>query len=110
MARRKQVKEYFQAFSNKDIDKLSEMFDDNAQVKDWEIDITGKKEILAHNQQFFDSISTIDINVIGLANISEDYIMADISILIDNTITVEVQDRITFNAAGKITRIKAYKK
>ena len=110
MARRKLVKEYFKAFSNKDIDKLSEMLADNVELKDWDIDITGKNEILEHNRQFFNSISTIDIQVTGLVNISEDYVMADISILIDNTISLNVQDRITFNTEGKITRIKAYKK
>ena len=52
-------KEYFKAFSNKNLDRLSEMFHDDVCLRDWEISTRGKEEVLNVNKNIFDSVDDI---------------------------------------------------
>ena len=51
--------EYFKVFSNKDISKLSEMFEDASVLRDWNKTFNGKQEVIKENKNIFDSVETI---------------------------------------------------
>lgn len=51
--------EYFRAFSDKNLDRLSEMFHDEVYLRDWEILANGKEEVLEANKDIFDSVDNI---------------------------------------------------
>ena len=49
------TQEYFNNFSNKDIDKLSAMFDKDIYLHDWNQNVSGLKNVLDANIKIFES-------------------------------------------------------
>lgn len=104
------VRNYFAAFSNKDIDGLSSMFTDDVILKDWENSAQGRAVVLAVNKDIFDAVDTIEIKVINLAeNPLNTLMFAEIEVIINNDVKLNVVDIIKFNN-GKISEILAYKR
>ena len=50
---------YFKKFSEKDINGLRDMFDDNVTLRDWDIDEQGIESVLKANFDIFQHIKTI---------------------------------------------------
>jgi hypothetical protein len=101
---------YFQKFSNKDIDGLSEMFSDDIRLSDWEIMEFGKSDVLKANQKIFDSVQSITAKPVNFYFDNEDTFAVEILIVINQNEILEVVDIISFNENGLINSIKAYKK
>ena len=98
---------YFKTFSEKNIDGLSEMFDDNVSLRDWDIDKKGIESVLKANLNIFQNVKTI--NVIPQNIISENnFVFAELKIVVNND-ELNVVDLIEFNKKGKIISIKAFK-
>ena len=100
------VIDYLMAFSEKRIDDLSHMFDDNIELIDWDNHVVGKEAVLLFNIGLFDSVKKIDVYVDQLGD-GGDVVFAKIKVIIDQTV-LNVVDVITV-ANGKIKRIEAYK-
>ena len=99
---------YFKTFSEKNINGLREMFDDNVTLRDWNIDKQGLKSVLKANLNIFQNVKTI--NAIPLNIISENnYVFAELKIIINGDEELKVVDMIEFNKKGKIISIKAFK-
>ena len=99
---------YFKTFSEKNIDGLSEMFDDNVILRDWDIDKKGIKSVLKANLNIFQNVKTI--NVIPQNIISENnFVFAELKIVVNDIDELKVVDLIEFNKKGKIISIKAFK-
>jgi hypothetical protein len=105
----KMVGKYFDEFQNKNLKNLSIMFDENIKLKDWDVDILGKTDVLLFNEQLFDSVKDIKINIKNIYVGSNSTAIGEVTVVIDNDITLAVVDIITFNRAGKIESIRAYK-
>ena len=98
---------YFKTFSEKNIDGLSEMFDDNVSLRDWDIDKKGIESVLKANLNIFQNVKTI--NAIPQNIISENnFVFAELKIVVNND-ELNVVDLIEFNKKGKIISIKAFK-
>ena len=102
------VKNYFEIFSNKDIQGLENLFSDDVFLQDWDILVEGKKQVLDANKNIFDSIDSISVT---LNNLYLDELVAIclIEIIINNEGTLKVIDIIKFNDENKIIEISAYK-
>ena len=99
---------YFKTFSEKNIDGLREMFDDNVTLRDWEIDKKGIENVLKANLNIFQNVKTI--NVIPQNIISENnFVFAELKIVVNDDEELKVVDLIEFNKKGKIISIKAFK-
>ena len=99
---------YFKTFSEKNIDGLREMFDDNVTLRDWDIDQKGIESVLQANLNIFQSVKTI--NAIPQNIISENnFVFAELKIVVNNDEELKVVDLIEFNKKGKIISIKAFK-
>ena len=99
---------YFKTFSEKNIDGLREMFDDNVTLRDWEIDKKGIDSVLKANLNIFQNVKTI--NAIPQNIISENnFVFAELKIIINDNDELKVVDLIEFNTKGKIISIKAFK-
>ena len=99
---------YFKTFSEKDINGLREMFDDNVTLRDWNIDKQGLESVLKANLNIFQNVKTI--NAIPQNIISENnYVFAELKIIINGDEELKVVDMIEFNKKGKIISIKAFK-
>ena len=99
---------YFKTFSEKNIDGLREMFDDNVTLRDWDIDKKGIESVLKANLNIFQNVKTI--NAIPQNIISENnFVFAELKIVINDSDELKVVDLIEFNKKGKIISIKAFK-
>ena len=99
---------YFKTFSQKNINGLSEMFDDNVTLRDWDIDKQGIESVLKANLNIFQNVKSI--NVIPQNIISEkNFIAAELKIIVNDTEELKVLDLIEFSKKGKIISIKAFK-
>ena len=109
------LNDYFTAFSNKDLDRLSELFHDSVTLRDWNLPLTrGKDAVLRANQNIFDSVENIHIQQLALYECSYNAGSYAVNILIDivdkdnEKTMIKVIDLIDI-VDGKITRIEAYK-
>ena len=99
---------YFKTFSEKNIDGLREMFDDNVTLRDWDIDKKGIESVLKANLNIFQNVKTI--NAIPQNIISENnFVFSELKIVINDVDELKVVDLIEFNKKGKIISIKAFK-
>jgi len=99
---------YFKKFSEKNIDGLRELFDDNVTLRDWDIDKKGIESVLKANLNIFQNVKTI--NAIPQNIISENhFVFAELKIVVNDDEELKVVDLIEFNKKGKIISIKAFK-
>ena len=101
---------YFEAFSNKDLDTLTELYSEDVSLADWEpLFFDGKEQVLKSNKTLFESVEFINITVkrIGL---NDKNVFAEIDILINNTIQLFVVDILEFDEFNQIKSIRAYKR
>ena len=99
---------YFKTFSQKNIKGLRDLFDDNVTLRDWDINKTGIEKVLEANLNIFQNVKTIHIipqNIICENN----FISAELKIIVNDEEELKVVDLIEFNKKGKIISIKAFK-
>ncbi len=102
------VKKYFEYFSNKDIEKLSDMFSEEIILQDWDIFVKGKKQVLEANKKIFNSAKNISVNINELY-VDGNVATCIIKIILDNKEAIKVIDIIKINSTKKIIEISAYK-
>ena len=100
--------EYFETFSRKDLGGLEIMFTGDVTLRDWEISATGIDEVLAANKKIFDSVEYIHVMPLHLYQ-DGNTVAAELSIVVSGAVHLSVVDIITFNDAGKIVSVRAYK-
>ena len=99
---------YFKIFSEKNINGLREMFDDNVTLRDWDIDKQGIENVLKANLNIFQNVKTIKVipqNIVSENN----FVFAELKIIVNGDEELKVVDIIEFNKKGKIISIKAFK-
>jgi steroid delta-isomerase len=101
---------YFEAFSNKDLDKLTELYSEVVTLADWEpLFFDGKESVLSANKTLFDSVQSVNILVKRIGS-NDKNVFAEIDILINGDTQLFVVDILRFNEDGKINSIRAYKR
>ena len=99
---------YFKTFSQKNLNGLKKMFDDDVTLRDWDIDEKGIKNVLKANLNIFQNVKKINVipqNIIAENN----FISAELKIIVNDSEELKVVDLIEFNKKGKIISIKAFK-
>ena len=100
---------YFQSFCKKDVASLEILFSDSIILTDWEVQVVGKENVLKFNNNFFNSVDSIRIDVDRVA-IGQDTVIAEIKVIINDKIVAPVVDVIEFDQDNKIKNIRAYKR
>lgn len=98
---------YFDLFSNKKIEELSELFSDDIILKDWDINSSGKDNVLESIKNIFEKINSISISLNEYYEDNNNSI-CEITLDADNN-KINIVDIITFDETGKIQKINAYK-
>ena len=100
--------EYFDAFNNKDIITLKELYSKNIHLKDWEVDVTGRNKVLDINKKLFNL--QFEVYILDMVQ-SENRTINTLNILFpEDGVSIEVIDVITFNEdTFEIESIRAYK-
>tara|TARA_B100001094_G_C18179462_1_gene799974 strand:+ start:885 stop:1259 length:375 start_codon:yes stop_codon:yes gene_type:complete len=97
---------YFEAFNNKSIQKLSQLYSPTIRLVDWDIDISGREEVLNANSELFNLDFELKVNKTYQIN---NKTFNEITITIGEDV-LEIMDVITFNKEFQIENITAYKR
>jgi len=100
---------YFEVFSNKNINLLSDIFSDNVKLVDWNISASTKEKVIEQIDIIFSTVNTIQVTPISFYSNSDTSYAVQISILIDNKERLDVIDFIEFDNDGLISSINAFK-
>mgnify|MGYP001442272158 CR=1 FL=1 len=103
---------YFRLFSEKNIDALFHMFDEEVSLRDWEIKAQGRVNVLTAMRETFESVESIQIDIINIYELTyEKKVIAELEIVIDGNTeeSLSVVDIIKFSDEEKILAIKAFK-
>ena len=84
------------------------MFSEDVFLRDWEIQASGKNDVVAANKNIFSSVETIDVEPTRIY-CDNNTIIAELQITVNSETNLLVTDVIEFNDNGKITDIRAYK-
>ena len=106
----RRVLNYFEAFQDKRLDLLEEMFADEIKLKDWSGNLVGIKDVLEFNKQTFKKIETIKINPQKIYRDSSSVIVKLVIDINNGQEILFVMDIIKYNPIGKIISIEAYKR
>mgnify|MGYP005988674751 CR=1 FL=1 len=101
------VKNYLSDFATKNLEKLSEAYDDRVQLRDWLISVEGKGAVLDANKQLFDNCDNISVQILNTAY-RDKFVCVEFNLSIDDKV-LHVVDIIEVNDEGKIKSIRAYK-
>ena len=119
-----QLRNYFQAFADKNIEILTEMFTDDIILIDWNNTFTGKDQVVNEVQGIFVNFKTIklevtdifsSLNIInadrGETTVSipkDDSFACEIVIVFDDLEPLYIMDLIEFDDEGRIKKLTAY--
>ena len=101
---------YFDAFSNRDVARLSKMYHQDIHLVDWVVDVEGKEEVLNTNRDLFKldfQLELLEIEEVQNTDVLKT--INRISIDIKGQLLLKVLDVITFDEDGLITKIYAMK-
>lgn len=107
MSIKKLITKYQKAWNEQNLEKLSDLFDHKIRLKDWDIDIKGKKNVLKANKKIFDTVKNIKC-IAKQTIISGNKAACEVDVIV-NKEKINVVDIITFNSKKKIIYIKAFK-
>ena len=101
---------YFKVWNDHKIDKLKNLFSNDCSLTDWNINVSGKNDVVNANQKIFDDLPKIKAQIINLfTSDKQNTSIAELIININETEKIKVVDVITFNSLGLINSIRAYK-
>ena len=119
-----QLRKYFQAFADKNIEVLSEMFTDDIILIDWNNTFSGKDQVVNEVEGIFANFKTIklevtdifsSLNIInadrGETTVSipkDDSFACEIVIVFDDLEPLYIMDLIEFDDEGRIEKLTAY--
>lgn len=103
------VKEYFQAFESKNLNRLSNFFLKDIFLVDWENEAYGIQDVLLIYEAIFKSAQKINICPVGIY-VQGSIVIAEIFVNIDDHLPIKVVDIIEFSSSEKIKAIRAYKR
>ena len=97
---------YLKYFENKQSSKIKKMLHRDCSLRDWEIDVSGRGNVLTAMQSIFDSVKVLSVNIHN-AYESKNTAVIEMDIVIDGN-KIHVVDIIEF-MDEQIVSIRAYK-
>lgn len=98
---------YLKFYEKKDLNSIEKIFSDDIILRDWKIRVEGKEMALIETKKNFESVDSIQIEVISLYE-NKNSVAAELKIIINGSQELYVVDVITINPQGRITSIKAF--
>ena len=103
---------YFEVWNSHDSKNVGDLFSENGILRDWEILAEGKKDIVDANQNIFNEVPNVKVEVLKM-HISENTNTVSNEILVhtnhDDNEILKVVDIIEYNDDGLIKSLRAYK-
>lgn len=109
------IKEYFESFSSQNIEDLRDLYSEDVVLKDWNIYVEGKENVIEANMNIFKNIPNLKIDVERIISQNNSYcespcaFACQIKIYIDENNSMDVCDIIDVDIETmKIKSIVAY--
>lgn len=102
------LRAYLQAYEAKDLARIERQFADDIRLADWNLAVHGKAAALAETRKNFESVQSLSIELLAVYE-GEHRAAAELEIVVDGSIRLHVVDALRFDAAGRISEIRAYK-
>lgn len=102
------LRDYLKAYAAKDIDAIAAMLSADVRLQDWNLSVQGKAAVLAETRKNFSAAQSIAIELLHVFA-GADSAAAELRIVVDGSIVLEVVDVLRFDPSGLITAIRAYK-
>jgi SnoaL-like domain len=99
---------YLTCYAAKDLAGISAMLADGCALRDWNISVRGRHAVEAETRRNFATARTINIQVLSLFE-GPDLVAGELKILVDETVELYVVDVLEFDAALRISAIRAFK-
>ena len=97
---------YIKAFAEKDVGSLDVLLSDNVILTDWEFQLVGKMNVMAFNEELFNKVGPIRIDIKGICT-GQNSVSVEIILDIDGK-RLQVVDILEFDDENKIRYIRAY--
>ena len=101
--------DYFNFFSDKDLDSLASVFAEDIILKDWSIHVSGKKNVLEALNEVFVLNNSIKVAPISFYSNSDYSYAVQLSLLVNDSTTLNVIDVVNLDMDGKISEVVAFK-
>ena len=102
------LRDFLALYEAKNLEAISQKLASSVLLRDWNLEVRGKKLVLAQFEKNFEEAKSISIDVSSVY-ISSTGACAEITILVNKTESLRVIDVLTFNSAMQITSIVSYK-
>ena len=99
---------YLRHYAEKNLEAISAMLAEEVHLRDWNLSIFGRLEVLRETAKNFTEAKTIEINILAVFE-SPDMVAGELHITVDEKIDLYVVDVLTFDQDGKIAAIRSYK-
>ncbi|WP_349239480.1 GNAT family N-acetyltransferase [Pelomonas sp. V22] len=106
------LRAYLQAYEARDLARVGRQFADDIRLVDWNLAVQGKAAALDETRKNFESVRSLSIELLAIyegEGDGEHRAAAELEIVIDGSLHLHVIDALRFDAAGRITEIRAYK-
>ena len=102
------AREFLAAYEAKDLQTISSKLAEGVVVKDWNLEVVGKTQVLLEFAKNFEEASSLSIQIVQLHS-SENAVAAELEIKVNEIEILHVVDVITFAENNEITSIVSYK-
>ena len=99
---------YLRSYADRDLAAISQMLADDVALRDWNISVRGRDEVLRETAENFANSESIEIEVLNLYE-GGDAVAGEVRIVVDGTIELFVVDVVAFDEQGRVTAIRSYK-
>ena len=108
MSNAERFRSYLDAYANQDLTAIEDMLADDVHLRDWNISVHGKAEVLRETARNFADSESIKIEILALYE-SPDSVAGEVRIVVNGTIELYVVDIVSFDSRGLVTAIRSYK-
>ncbi len=102
------LRTYLAAYEARDLDAIAALLADEVVLQDWNLRVAGRAAVLAETRRNFEAARSLRIEVLHV-HATGLRAAAELRIMVDDAVTLEVVDVLQFDAAGRICAIRAYK-
>lgn len=99
---------YLRHYADKNLEAISAMLAEDVHLRDWNISVYGKAEVMRETARNFAEAASIDIQILDIHE-NANTVAGELHIVVDGTIDLYVVDVVTLNKQGKVTAIRSYK-
>jgi hypothetical protein len=101
------ARRFLRAYAAKDLGTIAGLVDDDVLLRDWNLEVRGRRAFLAETQRNFDDADSIAIEILDLHATSQS-VAAELLIEVDAHVRLRVVDVFDINSDGRMTAVRSY--